>query len=182
MPNVTPQATQKVARQLAIANAPDETPQPPGPSTSIPLRDSAELPGPSIPLPDEPDTPMITPVVQLPGEPETPQLQPPPVGEPETPYPQRSTLKNKRSSILDYVRNSVTATSVADAANRLAAARQAPPTRILQDTQLIGTGASSSSSSSTPAIAQTPANTGRKAKSKCCTNVWKRGVDRGTQS
>ena len=186
MPNVTPEAIQNVARQLAIANAPDETPQPPGPSTSIPLRDSAELPGPSIPLPDEPDTPMITPVVQLPGEAsfgpegqETPQLQPPPADEPETPYPRRSGLKDKTSSILDYVRNTITATSVAGAANRIAAARQATPPRLrlrpitddpaswAEGPMKASSQGAASSSQDMIVTAQTPVNAGRpKAKAK----------------
>ena len=191
MPNVTPEAIQNVARQLAIANAPDETPQPPGAASHIPLPDSAELPGPAIPLgnapgpaplpppPDEPDTPMITPVVQLPGEPETPQLQPPPAAEPETPQlKKRSGLKAQTSSILDYVRNTITATSVAGAANRIAAARQATPPRLrlrpITDDPASSSsqGAASSSqdmivTSQPGGAAQTPANAGRpKAKAK----------------
>ena len=197
MPNVTPEAIQNVARQLAIANAPDETPQPPGAASHIPLPDSAELPGPAIPLgnapgpaplpppPDEPDTPMITPVVQLPGEEETPQLQPPPADEPETPYPRRSGLKDKTSSILDYVRNTITATSVAAAADKLAAARQATPPRLrlrpITDDPASSSSQGAASSSQDMIVtsrpggaAQTPANAGRpKAKAKAAPKYGK---------
>ena len=39
MPTVTPESIQHVTRQLAIANAPDETPQPQGAAHHIPLPD-----------------------------------------------------------------------------------------------------------------------------------------------
>ena len=121
---------------------------------------------------------MITPVVQLPGEPETPQLQPPPAAEPETPYPQQSGINDKRSTILDHVRDTVTATSVAAAADKLAAARPAAPPRLrlrpITDNPASSSsqGAASSSqdmivTSQPGGAAQTPANAGRpKAKAK----------------
>ena len=115
---------------------------------------------------------MITPVIQLPGEPETPQLQPPAPGEPDTPQLNtRTGIKAQTSSILDHARHSMTASSSAPAAGRLAKARQAPPPRILQDTQIIGASSSQSSSraSQTQVIAPpAPAHVGRP---KAPTNV-----------
>ena len=90
LPNVTPEALQNVARQLALTNAPDETPQLPLQRARA-LPDIAELPGPAIPMGDVPDTPQLPAPRAQP--PETPTLPP----MPPQPVPRRYRLQIHRS-------------------------------------------------------------------------------------
>ena len=72
LPTVTPGALQDVARQLALTNAPYETPQLPSKRARA-LPDIAELPGLAIPMGDVPETPQLpVPRMQAPATPQLP--------------------------------------------------------------------------------------------------------------
>ena len=158
LPNVTPEALQNVARQLALSNAPDETPQLPSKRARALPDIGPELPGPAIPMGDVPDTPQLS--GPQPQPPETPTLppMPPPAGAPQisipdTPQlPKRQGIKDKSKAPSTTTKHVAKAAAVANAAAKLASKRQTPVTAgtwyVAPTGELMHRDATSSSSSS----------------------------------